>query len=356
MEITFDELFNYLPPLPEDIDHIEYIYNKFIRKVPRVHPIEVFYEWVTKAKSAVFEQAAARYRTIVENYKKERVRTKALKRGNKYVHGQLWLIPNQLTCPGKTPLCAKCCYANHVRGGAFIQLAAYRLANLAVAERDDFAGIILRDLHRMKRLPVTRIHESGDWYSEEYTLKWKRVIEKMPEHPFQTYTKVVNFFNWMGLIDEDIPNLAVSFSIWIDNTNLVDDVLGLADSYSYCITPVDLAFAYKWGILDDPITLKRDVLDDPDRVSMKAYGSMTYIMKKMLETHEGRKILNEIRAEIVRRFFGEEFLERRDEHGRPLVVWCPKTITKVPETFKCYKSCRFCYEKHTDRIIFFVLH
>jgi len=302
------------------------------------------------AYEETIKRAAARYRTLVELTKKG-VRSGILKRGNLYVHANIFNLPQQVTCPAKTEMCARLCYAAKATGGGFVNILASRLARLAVAERRDFPLFIINDLKHMRNpFPITRIHESGDFYSEEYAKKWVEVFDRT-EMKFQAYTKVIDVWDWMGLLDRDIQNFTLAFSFWYDNLHKVDEILGFADVYTYVVGPTEVAWAYKSGYLDelgiyDPIEIKGDILDDPARVALKPYMSLQHITKKLLEKY-GLRLFNTIRNAIIREFFGEEFITRKK------VFWCTK---ETRPNAMCVRDCRLCYAKNSENLIFFILH
>lgn len=98
-------------------------------------------------------------------------------------------IPAKVTCPGRTELCAKACYA----------LKAERLykAVLPAGEhnfrltRDNAFIVYVSDTiekyrHKIKRI---RVHEAGDFYSQAYLDKWFLIARLHPKIKFYAYTK-----------------------------------------------------------------------------------------------------------------------------------------------------------------------
>lgn len=91
------------------------------------------------------------------------------------------------TCPGALA-CRAVCYAK--QGGYTWPLAkAARLHNLALSQDDSFTAFIIGDLARMRSVNTVRIHDSGDFYSQEYFNKWCIIARALPHLTFYAYTK-----------------------------------------------------------------------------------------------------------------------------------------------------------------------
>lgn len=121
------------------------------------------------------------------------------------------------TCPN-AGACAKGCYA---------LAGAYRFSNvaqaferrLAVTQSADFVPLMLReiDLNRAERI---RIHDSGDFFNEEYLYKWLTIMELRPNVEFYAYTKMVSMFK--KLTDKLPKNFTVIFSFGGTEDKLID--------------------------------------------------------------------------------------------------------------------------------------
>lgn len=96
-------------------------------------------------------------------------------------------IPASGTCPGKTKLCAKHCYA---KKGHFVFESVDRVyrENLRQTRRADFANQILAEL-RKKPIRTLRLHASGDFYSATYVEKWIKIAKARPDVAFFAYTR-----------------------------------------------------------------------------------------------------------------------------------------------------------------------
>ena len=98
-----------------------------------------------------------------------------------------------LTCPNMKD-CAFGCYAKQ----GFYVFAAVKSRlkeSFELSRTDQFFQKICGDLFEWKRKGsrdlVVRIHESGDFYNEEYFRKWVAIMTLFPTATFYAYTKMV---------------------------------------------------------------------------------------------------------------------------------------------------------------------
>jgi len=98
-----------------------------------------------------------------------------------------WSLPAIETCPGRSDLCSRVCYA---RSGRFkTRSMQSRLAdNYAAAQADDFVARITAEVHR-RGVHTLRIHVSGDFYDAEYVAKWAAIARRCPRITFYAYTR-----------------------------------------------------------------------------------------------------------------------------------------------------------------------
>lgn len=94
------------------------------------------------------------------------------------------------TCGGALA-CKGVCYAKQ---GAYLwdSVVKARKRNLRLTMKKDFAALIVSDLERMRTVNTVRIHDAGDFHSQEYLDKWIAVAGAMPHLTFYTYTKSLN--------------------------------------------------------------------------------------------------------------------------------------------------------------------
>lgn len=109
------------------------------------------------------------------------------------------------TCPS-AGICREVCYA---RTGRFLfpTVKAKHQANLAFV-LDDLAGweqAMLAELAAPRhRDGWIRIHDSGDFFSDEYLVAWLRIIRQRPNLTFYCYTKEIERFR--RLVEADPPD------------------------------------------------------------------------------------------------------------------------------------------------------
>ena len=130
--------------------------------------------------------------------------------GNKKMSIPLFDIPSRITCPGKTPLCQKYCYAQKTEQ-LFPNVLGKRVNNLALTKKKEFVDTIVMELEEVAFIPYVRIHGSGDFYSQAYLNKWVEIANRMPERTFLAFTKAFHL-NYSKIPD----NFKLYFSVWND--------------------------------------------------------------------------------------------------------------------------------------------
>lgn len=126
------------------------------------------------------------------------------------------------TCPS-AGICAKLCYA---RTGAyrFSNVLARHQANLRFV-LEDLAGweeAMTKELEARRFVGKwIRIHDAGDFFSDEYTLAWLRIIRAHPQVAFYAYTK--EFERFERLVTPNRPkNFKWCYSYGGKHDNLLD--------------------------------------------------------------------------------------------------------------------------------------
>ena len=99
----------------------------------------------------------------------------------------VWSLPAALTCPGRTELCTKLCYALKHRFATATYLW-HVMVNWLLACTPLFAVWMTRRL-LATRVAVVRIHVSGDFFSAAYVRQWIRIVEALPLVSFYAYTR-----------------------------------------------------------------------------------------------------------------------------------------------------------------------
>lgn len=113
-----------------------------------------------------------------------------LTKGNREMGPEVYLfnLPIILTCR-PTLWREKNCYGkkgNYRRFKGSIERALNKRYELSLS--DEFVEIITNEIFRRK-IPLVRVHVTGDFYSEEYVRKWIQIAANCPQTRFRTTTK-----------------------------------------------------------------------------------------------------------------------------------------------------------------------
>ena len=97
-------------------------------------------------------------------------------------------IPPVSTCPARGE-CEKFCYATQ---GQQWMSSGYkrRVAGFKATLEESFVVLMTAELISEK-VRTLRIHDSGDFYSPQYLLKWAQIARNLPHVRFYAYTKQV---------------------------------------------------------------------------------------------------------------------------------------------------------------------
>ena len=141
----------------------------------------------------------------------------------------IFSLPAVYTCPYATAQCLKYCYAKsaYMYPSVCTNHAGNYVASLQPTFVEDTCKAIETAIYTKKggirkafinpktgepKKIYVRIHESGDFYSKAYLLKWVEIAKRFPELQFFAYTKSVPYF-----YDLELPkNFVVRFSIFPD--------------------------------------------------------------------------------------------------------------------------------------------
>lgn len=97
-------------------------------------------------------------------------------------------LPAVVTCPGRSAVCERVCYANG-QGRFRFQAVQERLHwCYEQSQRPDFAERLVQEI-RCQGVLVLRIHVSGDFYSADYAAKWLDVMRRGSQVKFYFYTR-----------------------------------------------------------------------------------------------------------------------------------------------------------------------
>lgn len=135
------------------------------------------------------------------------------------------------TLPAGMSTCARVCpgcYAikSQIR---FPAAHAYRLRMLEASRQPDFAQRIITELSTTRRSARTvRLHESGDFHSQQYISAWHTIASSLPQFTFYAFTKRLNDFDFSAL--SALPNFILINSLqygglnYASLTNLRSDI------------------------------------------------------------------------------------------------------------------------------------
>lgn len=146
------------------------------------------------------------------------------------------------TCPGALA-CRAVCYAKQ---GSYTwpAVVAARQRALDATMSPAFTVDAIADLRAMRNVGVVRIHDSGDYYSQEYLDKWIAIAHACPSIIFYSYTKSAH------LNFSDAPsNFRVTFSLGGKFDKLVQ--LGRSHSRIFSTHEARIAAGYVDGNVND---------------------------------------------------------------------------------------------------------
>lgn len=126
------------------------------------------------------------------------------------------------TCPN-AGVCGAFCYAKF---GAYqfsnVKSAHIRKLEWILQDPDGWELSVDEELQKKKyRGKFIRIHDAGDFFSEDYALRWFRIAENNPQCTFYAYTKEVDLFkNKISHLRPD--NFTVIFSFGGKQDHMID--------------------------------------------------------------------------------------------------------------------------------------
>lgn len=151
-----------------------------------------------------------------------------------------WGIPaGPETCPN-AGACKNGCYAKSGRY-MFANVRNKLNERLQLAQSDDFIRIIDDEINYLKKKNAgktlyVRVHDTGDFYNEEYALKWLAIARMNPDVKFYAYTKMITMFMAYE-----------SFGRIPDNFRIIFSYGGIEDEY----IPADKPHARIFETVDD---------------------------------------------------------------------------------------------------------
>lgn len=116
-------------------------------------------------------------------------------------------LPAIKTCPN-SETCRDTCYARQAEE-CYKECRVQRESNYTTAKqatKTEFFEYIMNELDKNKA-KIVRLHESGDFFNDEYIGKWLMIIKENPNIQFYGYTKVKN-----ALILNEFKNCNIIYS------------------------------------------------------------------------------------------------------------------------------------------------
>lgn len=122
-------------------------------------------------------------------------------------------IPAVSTCPGRSSICAKSCYATKGRFRTKNVQEKFQWC-LEQSQSSDFAERMNEEI-RSRGVLVLRIHVSGDFNTPSYAKKWLKVMEMNPHVRFFFYTRSWRVPKIVSVIEEmaELPCSRVWYSV-----------------------------------------------------------------------------------------------------------------------------------------------
>jgi len=104
----------------------------------------------------------------------------------------------EITCP-LAGECVKFCYAQK---GFYKLSSKWAELKFEATKKESFIDDMIKDI-KAKKAEFVRVHDSGDYYSKEYLLKWFEIAKKMPDIKFYSYTNNINMIKKLKNIPEN---------------------------------------------------------------------------------------------------------------------------------------------------------
>jgi hypothetical protein len=139
----------------------------------------------------------------------------AMQRGNLKLADNIktFNLPAGGSCPNMAE-CYKKCYAKKAQRRPTVRISRERNFRLA---KENTGLLKKRILQHLERGDVVRIHESGDFFSQEYLDMWCEIAKERPDVMFYTYSKTEHLWDWSEI--KRLPNFNLVSSIIAGKVN-----------------------------------------------------------------------------------------------------------------------------------------
>lgn len=130
--------------------------------------------------------------------------------GNEKVKCNIFDLPTGLTCK-KSPACSKYCYAKSAEW-RFPAVRRLRTRNYMASQGASFVHDVIDKLYKREK-KVVRVHSAGDFYSEDYAMKWFGIAQRLQNFTFYAYTKRDDIFGQKGFLRRKPENFKLIHSL-----------------------------------------------------------------------------------------------------------------------------------------------
>lgn len=107
-------------------------------------------------------------------------------------------------------------------------------SNTRLIENPHFVGMMIQELSKLPEGSIFRIHQSGDFVSQEYIDKWTEIIEYCTWIDFYYYTKVYNIFDFERLNSFDNVSSVASTDSACKVVKNFDKIAIVDETFSNC--------------------------------------------------------------------------------------------------------------------------
>lgn len=126
--------------------------------------------------------------------------------GNKKLHKSIaiWSLPS-----GRNNICGRTCSGCYAIANERLRpiIKHSREKNFILSKSPEFVRLAEEELKRLLKFGIkwVRVHEGGEFYSEEYTMKWLNIALRLPCLTFFAYTKRMDIAKRL----RDMPNFVL---------------------------------------------------------------------------------------------------------------------------------------------------
>jgi len=129
------------------------------------------------------------------------------------------------------------CYAMKAQNGRFGKaVSKARELRYYFSKKPEFVETISKEI-KQSRCEFVRVHESGEFYSQNYIDSWVKIAEENSDRKFYAYTKRLKHFDFSKLTTLDNFVVIDSFKFGGLNYGKLEDVVALAEKNNSFVCP-----------------------------------------------------------------------------------------------------------------------